>query len=93
MIANICLTRYSDYLTLLVLDSLQRALFEQSQPLCANQTALTTYHVLFLGLSHTDTKPAAKYKNTLKTTMQTSVALPFLPFLLKSAVPQLNEPN
>lgn len=45
----------------------------------------------FLGLSKTDSETAAEYKKTLKRATQTSVALSFLTFLLKSVVLQHNE--
>jgi len=54
MISKTGLIRHSDYPTLLLLHSVQRALWA-IPPSCANQTALSTHYVLFLGLSNTDT--------------------------------------
>lgn len=51
----------------------------------------TNVNMFFPWSSKTDSETTPKYKNTLKTTMQTSVALSFLTFLLKSVVLQLNE--
>lgn len=79
--------RYSDYLTLSVFDCLQRALFEQSQLLCASQQCQRVFSLVF----PKQTEIAAKCRTTLKTTMQTSVALSFVTFLLKSVVAQLHE--